>query len=602
MEHDKRTGAGHWRGCHTFTDIICDGTSPSRSPGRSGGLKMGGMYWYYVSYSFHRILVIRRGSLTVQWQYRLDRDIEYYNDAEPVTSLCPLLPGQPVNILSVPIVLPDSNGLHSRDNSTSSIRSDHRTMDPQDKYMNPRTPPKPRLPRLKTSPPYQQAGPSWSMLNLPTNGHEGRSISQPTSSTYSPLFRLAPKVKVARSVSPPRSRGLRAAFLNFAGARSPSADRNEDDRSQDGSSLQIPTPTSSSHYSSRMASPMASPVDGLRIGELPLRRPEWEKQEGQLALPIRVRRASRSGGRDRTPISSSHLALESRNGYLRTTPGRCLETLEEALSQQNTPMPPNRPLSAQSDAVTPTPLATMEKRLPTLPNSPSSVMDEELRAISAQDQMLNMDYLHSHFSDSTSGVESDIFFESPVDKSRFSEWTTDTEMISPASMTSSSTFNPDQSQVSSFSDPITWPAGANPSMALSSGPTTPTLSSGPRMPSSTTFAADSPILRSSTANSSPAHFPNSDLGISALCLEDFDDVIENNPKRHAGMFPSLETLTPLTLRGGDEPSRLHSSGAFHEKQPSVSNRRSVGYLAQSAAMKELMDELGYLGDIIQAGL
>lgn len=48
MERDKRTGAGHWRGCHTFTDIICDGDSQNMSPGRSGGLKMGGTYWYYV--------------------------------------------------------------------------------------------------------------------------------------------------------------------------------------------------------------------------------------------------------------------------------------------------------------------------------------------------------------------------------------------------------------------------------------------------------------------------------------------------------------------------------------------------------------------------
>lgn len=49
MERDRRMGSGHWRGCHTFTDITRDGNSPSQSPGRSGGLKMGGTYWYYVS-------------------------------------------------------------------------------------------------------------------------------------------------------------------------------------------------------------------------------------------------------------------------------------------------------------------------------------------------------------------------------------------------------------------------------------------------------------------------------------------------------------------------------------------------------------------------
>jgi len=41
-------GRGHWRGCHSFTDIICDGDRLKADDGRNGGLKMGGTYWYYV--------------------------------------------------------------------------------------------------------------------------------------------------------------------------------------------------------------------------------------------------------------------------------------------------------------------------------------------------------------------------------------------------------------------------------------------------------------------------------------------------------------------------------------------------------------------------
>lgn len=51
MERDKRVGAGHWKGCHTFTDIIGDGpggSSGEQSQWRTGGLKMGATYWYYV--------------------------------------------------------------------------------------------------------------------------------------------------------------------------------------------------------------------------------------------------------------------------------------------------------------------------------------------------------------------------------------------------------------------------------------------------------------------------------------------------------------------------------------------------------------------------
>jgi hypothetical protein len=50
MERDKRVGPGHWKGCHTFTDIMGDG--PGDNPQwRTGGLKMGATYWYYVSKS-----------------------------------------------------------------------------------------------------------------------------------------------------------------------------------------------------------------------------------------------------------------------------------------------------------------------------------------------------------------------------------------------------------------------------------------------------------------------------------------------------------------------------------------------------------------------
>lgn len=50
MERDRRVGPGQWRGCHTFTDIIGDGPAGDKSQWRTGGLKMGATYYYYVSY------------------------------------------------------------------------------------------------------------------------------------------------------------------------------------------------------------------------------------------------------------------------------------------------------------------------------------------------------------------------------------------------------------------------------------------------------------------------------------------------------------------------------------------------------------------------
>jgi hypothetical protein len=49
LELDARRGRNHWRGCFTFSDIICDGDLKEPAQKRNGPLKMGGTYWYYVS-------------------------------------------------------------------------------------------------------------------------------------------------------------------------------------------------------------------------------------------------------------------------------------------------------------------------------------------------------------------------------------------------------------------------------------------------------------------------------------------------------------------------------------------------------------------------
>ncbi|KAK5122643.1 hypothetical protein LTR85_003906 [Meristemomyces frigidus] len=89
MHHDRRRGRGLWSGCFKFTDIIFDGDTPCWTKPRSGGLKQGGLYWYY---------------------YRLDHGAEAYDDSREWTANCPLMPGQVVNVMDVPheIVEPPS--------------------------------------------------------------------------------------------------------------------------------------------------------------------------------------------------------------------------------------------------------------------------------------------------------------------------------------------------------------------------------------------------------------------------------------------------------------------------------------------------------------
>ncbi|MCJ1377823.1 hypothetical protein MMC17_000919 [Xylographa soralifera] len=122
MQKDPRTGSGHWRGCHSFTNIVCDGDTVKPTDGRNGGLMMGGTYWYY---------------------YQLNGDIEHHSAAEPSTTSCPFLPGQIVNILEVPIQVQDVT--HGRCDSASSIGSVHYTLNPEDKYLDLKPPVVPRF-------------------------------------------------------------------------------------------------------------------------------------------------------------------------------------------------------------------------------------------------------------------------------------------------------------------------------------------------------------------------------------------------------------------------------------------------------------------------
>lgn len=424
-------------------------------------------------------------------------------------------------------------------------------------------------------------------------------MSQPTSTVPSPMGHFAPRVKVSRSASPPLTRGLRAAFLNIAGARSPSRDRG-DGRSRsvdrnaercDGFTLRVPVSNPSSNYSSRLASPTSSPVDSSGVGNLPFRLPHHDQQEKSSALPsIHVRRASKSS-RENTPLASLDLAAtpaqKTKVGGTSFSHIQPLDPLEEVLSKQNTPVPTERSKIVNTSTA-PTSRGLWEKRLPTLPNSPSSVMEEELRAIDALNEPLNMELLHSHFSDFTSGVQSGIYVESPVEKSRFSEWSADTELVSPASMTSCSTLNADFSRHSFPDDPIAC-EDASEAVSASNGPPTPILGAEEVL-SPTKVASDSPLIGTGEPSPGAGGFSASGLDFSGLSIDDYDDTTgESDPKRYAGIFPA-EVMASLPVTSPRTASPRFKTGPRQD------------FMAESAAMRDLMNEVGYLGDMISSGL
>jgi hypothetical protein len=146
MERDSRKGAGEWRGLHSFKDITLDGDG-ARSPKRNGGLKMGHDYWYYVRARAFLLLIF-----SDTCQYELNNGTEIHNTRLPSTTSCPYLPGQPVNVLSVPTQI---NPLRERSASEGAMAPGIQTMNPADKFLAPRAAPaapRPKLPRLNTAP------------------------------------------------------------------------------------------------------------------------------------------------------------------------------------------------------------------------------------------------------------------------------------------------------------------------------------------------------------------------------------------------------------------------------------------------------------------
>ncbi|KNG82321.1 hypothetical protein ANOM_009026 [Aspergillus nomiae NRRL 13137] len=575
MEHDRRVGQGHWRGCHSFTSIICDGTPKNMGSSRSGGLKMGGTYWYY---------------------YLLDDDVEYYNHAEPFTSHCPLLPGQPVNVLHVPVILPDTRPIYFCDRSSSPQQTEERTMNPDDKYMNPRNPPKPALPRLRTSPPLlQQPTPAWSFSTSPLGLLTNRGASQPNSATPKVTIQYsqrAPDTKTARSVSPPRSRGLRAAFRQW-NASSPDLSV-ADNQNSDSTKPRLAFKPVMGRTES-----LIPPENTSKESLLP-RRPASPVHPVNTVLSIQDRRALNPKNTDRatprTPLTlqTNHETNTTRNGDLERAHPHAPQ--DSVASVDSTSLLATALPVAVEDAVTPTPFTSSEKRLPTLPNSPSSVMDEALRDLEAREKELDAENLGSHFSD-FSATESTS--SSPCERSHFSEWSTDTEVVSAEFMTPSLPFNNGTQTFSALEEMSFAELWKTSVPAETSDPNTPQLTVNSRS-SPTTLSGDSPLvdlpLPRLTVSLSP-----SDIDFSGLGIGDSDEV-ERDPKRHAAFFGGIEGLGLLR---SPEPSTVHFAGNIRddaETTHNVSNDRfSISSLpGQSAAMQEMMDELSYLKSMIQS--
>lgn len=191
-----------------------DGDSSRLINKRTGGLKMGGTYWYY---------------------YRLDYDGECYDDSMPSTTNCPLLPGQRVNVMEVPVDARPVPPGHVRTPSSPRL-----TMDPKAKFVNPRPVPalttatKPSNSVATANTPVVSAAAIKSTNPQTANGILPLTSNGPThfaaaKHSPSPISLLAGSRKRSKSVSSMPSTAIKSAFHHLTTRRRAS---DSDERSQ----------------------------------------------------------------------------------------------------------------------------------------------------------------------------------------------------------------------------------------------------------------------------------------------------------------------------------------------------------------------------------
>ncbi|KAF1980099.1 hypothetical protein BU23DRAFT_2357 [Bimuria novae-zelandiae CBS 107.79] len=208
LQRDRRRGRGVWSGCYTFDNIICDGDLKNVGERRSGALRMGGTYWYY---------------------YNVDGD-ERHNPAEPSTTVCPLLPGQRLNVLDVPREFGNQQTMDS---------ADAFTRNPKDKFLTPVPPVPPKVlpsPRVGDFCKEPYTVPTVS-LTTP------RSATYPyTTPAYSPGY-----VRHTRSASTTPALSSTALFADFKGLKEKFARKRSASHARSGSRnihhLEIGAPT-----------------------------------------------------------------------------------------------------------------------------------------------------------------------------------------------------------------------------------------------------------------------------------------------------------------------------------------------------------------------
>lgn len=515
MAKDLQAGSQYWSGCFNFSNIICDGR-PEEHISRKGGLRMGGTYWYY---------------------YKIDGVTDLHNVCERATMNCPLMPGQLVNVLNVPFAL---SGNRSRNASADSTSSERRTMNPEDRFLNPRpAPAKPELLRVRTSPtindfsdndltPMRETPNASRFLRLPKRpSFDSHSATSPASNIADGL-RAAFKIRTARSQSPEAEHNHR---------RAASAERSGRGRNihRDGERFKIP-------------------ARGLLLRSA--------SEEAVPALSFEARRRQISAVRDHNGSQSNSPTTKHRapeNLILSKPVHAPLDILkEEPCSKEPTPIEEDDQTVSEIKIE-----PDLEKRLPTLPNTPSSAYPPSMIGASPQRGVpLDVDQLNSHFSATTIDTDAGPLSMICKKQSHFSAWTVST---------TSSTI---------FTD-------------LEAPPM-------PKIPDQHVQKQDSPLsdvfIPSSTSMASMASSVSTTPSTSILDTDtEFEDSLDSiyniNTEAHGQLqhyrLPENSCTSQITLKA---PQNAAADAGTYQTETEI---------VHSESMRRLLEELSYLSDMIQ---
>ncbi|KAK5325256.1 hypothetical protein LTR70_002636, partial [Exophiala xenobiotica] len=227
----------------------------------------------------------------------------------------------------------------------------------------------------------------------------------------------------------------------------------------------------------------------------------------------------------------------------------------------------------------------LEKRLPTLPNTPSSAYPMSIIGDSLpRHHPLDMEQLNSHFSTTTIGTEMDPTSRVFNERSHFSAWTTRSDTSSVIVDTSIPVPSLDRNVLLGDSSPRLVHAAKEPFLPAS--------------------------LSYSSMSSSTSTTPSSICGNMDAAFVDHEDIAPTARSVHVATSPSqiqhyslpkCDYQSQKTLKA---PSRASPEGfsdnaplSDNDQQPSINSH--CNELIHSESMQRLLDELSYLSGIIQ---